>query len=854
MLVGAIVCSTGMASEAGHPAARYFAYPAVEDRYGVIAPWYQGQDGQCDFRIRVAAETLKRYPWAAPPMAVTPAPHFVFNGDWSIKPDGTILVDPKLPDWHNGDLGQRSASLLTGLTNYYRYTGDPAAIALVTVTADYLVDHCQTPDDHPWPRFLVSCPTKGKAYADADPHGFIQLDVAAQVGSGMLAAYQLTGNRRYFEAARHWGDLLALHCDRRPGSLPWNRYANPEDAKWDDTRQTGGVSLILQFLDDLIRLGYRGQRDALVQARDAGDKYLRDVLLPEWSRDPTWGHHFWDWVNTVMTCSVPCYTAQYLMNRREAFPAWKTDLRNVLSLFFCRSSVNPDSGGGVYSGAWAFPESSGCCRDSLQYPTMIFAATLTRYGILADDAWAREVARRQSILVTYDARETGVVEDGISGHPVVAGNWFNLAHPWPLRCLLDLVAWQPDLWGPARENHIVRSTAVVRDVTYGKGRIAYSIRHAPAPCEDVLRLAFVPTSVIADGKPLEAREALSANGYRVWPLAEGDCLLTIRHDDLRRVVVEGDDPQQEVEDNSLAYEGAWSAEPSAHASGGGLHTASQAGAAMSFVFEGNQVRLIGSAAPDGGRAEVYLDEGKQLAGIDFWCPQVRHQQVLYYRNGLGQGKHSLRIVVSGAKNPLSRGTRAFVDAVQWSDARGHASLGEGAGPDGAQRVIFGYVGRKDYVDSQGHAWRPATEFIMRKGRQADLVPLCFWTEPQIDQIEGTADPELYRYGVHGRDFTAYFTVNPQRIYHVRIKLCQADRSATPGEFATSIDLQGKPVAGDLDIAARAGGPGKALDLVFNNVRAEHGVIAILFFSRSGEAMVQAVELGPAQAGAEPRPE
>ena len=30
------------------PAKKYFAHPAVEDRYGVIAPWYRGQNGQCD--------------------------------------------------------------------------------------------------------------------------------------------------------------------------------------------------------------------------------------------------------------------------------------------------------------------------------------------------------------------------------------------------------------------------------------------------------------------------------------------------------------------------------------------------------------------------------------------------------------------------------------------------------------------------------------------------------------------------------------------------------------------------------------------------------------------------------------
>ena len=38
----------------------------------------------------------------------------------------------------NADLGQRSISTLLGFTEYYRYTGDPAAIGVITLTADYL--------------------------------------------------------------------------------------------------------------------------------------------------------------------------------------------------------------------------------------------------------------------------------------------------------------------------------------------------------------------------------------------------------------------------------------------------------------------------------------------------------------------------------------------------------------------------------------------------------------------------------------------------------------------------------------------------------------------------------------------
>ena len=121
------------------PANKYFAHAAVEDGDGVIAPWYRGQNGQCDFRVRIAAETLKRYPWTDKSMAVMAAPYFVFSGSWGIKPDGTIIVSPKLDDWMNADVGQRSVSTLFSEVAYYRYTGDPAAIGLIVLTADYLL-------------------------------------------------------------------------------------------------------------------------------------------------------------------------------------------------------------------------------------------------------------------------------------------------------------------------------------------------------------------------------------------------------------------------------------------------------------------------------------------------------------------------------------------------------------------------------------------------------------------------------------------------------------------------------------------------------------------------------------------
>ena len=186
---------------------------------------------------------------------------------------------------------------------------------------------------------------------------------------------------------------------------------------------------------------------------------------------------------------------------------------------------------------------------------------------------------------------------------------------------------------------------------------------------------------------------------------------------------------------------------------------------------------------------------------------------------------------SWAAGTRDQGSNVYVDAAQSSAAQGESGFGEGSGPVDAQRVIFGYTGRNDYVDSQGHTWRPGVEFVMRKAAATDLLPIAFYQEPRIQHVAATADPKLYRYGVYGADFTMYFTVDPHPTYYVRIKFCEAQTPKTPGEHATSIDIQGETVVEDLDIAATAGGVRKAVDVVFNGVRPQHGVIAV----RSGTA-------------------
>jgi len=831
----------------------YYAHETREDEYGVIAPWHTGQNGQIDERLRLAVEVYKRYPWVGHDMAVQPAPDFVYNSHWSISDEGEIGIPPTT-DWMCGDLSQRAWSIIKGLTDYYRYSGDPVAFTYIELTVNYILDYGLTsPDYEGWPEFPISNPTAGKIRGKCDERGRIQLDFCSRLGEDVLTAYKLTGNPRYYEAVKHWADLLAAHCNHDPEFPPWNRYANPWVVGWSD-KLTGTTAMICEFLDEVIRTGYTGQDEALIHARDAGRAYLNDQMLPQWTKNEIWGRNYWDWDNPV-TCGIVSMCGDYILKYREAFPNWHNDLRNILSLIFNRNGVDPQSMGDTYSGAWAFPESSTCCKTSLSYCQYTAAPTFLRLGAIADDPWAKEIGRRMILMATYDSELNGVVKDGLLGEQVATWEWSNLAHPWSLCQIMEALAWMPETFGPGRENHIVRSTSVVNHVVYDKGRIEYTTFDAPTETVDVLRLAFRPSSIRADGQDLNERADLDRNGYALQDLENGDFLVTVRHDRQKHIVVTGDDPQEVIPIDRMETEGEWSTVPGNKSGGGGgsFLTASSKGASATVRFEGNQVRLVGPVDQQGGWADIYLDGRKQNTVVECWSPHAMTQRLLYSRSGLNQGKHELKLVVRGERNPLSGGTNIYLADAQVSAAQGTSGFGSGGGPTGPQRMIFGYIGRKDFVDSMGHAWRPATEWVVRSGYGTDSVEEALWTDRRTMYIGNTTDEELYRYGIHGDEFWVNVTVAPGR-YDVTLHFAstplywflEQDKDGGLVKHIQNVAINGKAVIEKMNVADAAGGVFVALQKTFRDIEPKSGIIEIRCTGRDDrEAILQALEVVPA---------
>jgi hypothetical protein len=85
------------------------------------------------------------------------------------------------------------------------------------------------------------------------------------------------------------------------------------------------------------------------------------------------------------------------------------------------------------------------------------------------------------------------------------------------------------------------------------------------------------------------------------------------------------------------------------------------GAQATIAFSGSSITWIGARGPQTGIARVFLD-GAFVAEIDTYAPTEGVQYPLYRASGLAAGSHTLRIEVTGERNPLSTDTWILVDA------------------------------------------------------------------------------------------------------------------------------------------------------------------------------------------------
>jgi hypothetical protein len=110
-----------------------------------------------------------------------------------------------------------------------------------------------------------------------------------------------------------------------------------------------------------------------------------------------------------------------------------------------------------------------------------------------------------------------------------------------------------------------------------------------------------------------------------------------------------------VTDKQIKWQGAWKLQEKGDES---MQRSIEKGAALEIEFEGNVVYVQGDIRFDQGILEYFID-GKSMGTRDMYLPKKwsrADQSTAVWVTGLGDGKHTLRVVNTGEKNEDSEGT------------------------------------------------------------------------------------------------------------------------------------------------------------------------------------------------------
>jgi hypothetical protein len=127
--------------------------------------------------------------------------------------------------------------------------------------------------------------------------------------------------------------------------------------------------------------------------------------------------------------------------------------------------------------------------------------------------------------------------------------------------------------------------------------------------------------------------------------------------------------------SSIVYSGTWYPQSNPYSQPGYQSTwtiGQTAGDSATFDFTGTSIKWIGDTQFNMGMADVYVDGQLAAHDVDLYSPlndptgsppQGGHyQQVLFSKDGLAAGQHTVKVVVTGDHNPLAGGTWVNIDA------------------------------------------------------------------------------------------------------------------------------------------------------------------------------------------------
>jgi len=504
------------------------------DNKGVIVPWFDLDPAVSFDHIVNLAWNF----WDTMRIEANGIPYYMNHQVWKAG-----YNDPR------GLGGDQLQMALSSWLLLYAYTGNERVKQNMRFLSEYYLSHSLSDSSSKWPN--LPFPYNTLIYSgmyDGDMvigPGYLQPDKAGSFGLELVHMYKMTSKdfylqttaRRYLKAAIKIAKTLSDRMkpgDRDNSPLPFKVNAN--------TGQTGDLKN--NNIDGTVvgKASYTSNwcstmelflaLQELDKPRAASYKKSFDILLNWMKKYPLqnnrWGPFFEDvqgWSDTQINATT---FALFIMNHRNYFPQWKSEVENIFSWVYKTLGNDKWKKYGVTvvneQTVYLTPGESHTARQG---------STELLYSILSGDTTRKQNALRELIWASYAVDVDGKIcfpQDEV---------WLTDGYGDFVRHYLRAMDYYPELAPPS--SHILSSTSIIQQADY-KGQtnkflvpyvkvddpasVAIFYRTFDPEGTEKIRMAKKPSSVMLDGKIIAESNDDNQQGY-LWKSYEQGGVLTI---------------------------------------------------------------------------------------------------------------------------------------------------------------------------------------------------------------------------------------------------------------------------------------------------------------------------------------
>ena len=430
--------------------------------------------------------------------------------------------------------GDQINMALSSWTLLYAYTGYPEIVENMRYLADtYLGRSLSEPEDE-WP--YIPYPYNTDIHSgiyDGDMRNgkhITQPDKAGSFGYELINLYKITGEFKYLDAAIRIAGTLASHVeagDSLKSPLPFrvNAKTGETGSLFDNMGSGKKVRAALytaNWTGTMMLFEELAKRDQ--DKKEIYEKSYKVIL--DWMKEyplktNKWGPFFEDIPGWSDTQTNAISFAMFILNHKDLFQTWREDVKGIIDWTYRELGNHEYEKYKVVvmneQTVYRVPGNSHSSRQ---------ASVELMYAELTGDTSFTTNAIRTLNWATYTVASDGrnrYIRDDI---------WLTDGYGDYVRHYLRAMAAMPEL--APDENHILRSTSVVRSVEYKTNQVSFTTFDKTG--EALLRLISKPKGINVNGDKLKKGDSGIVNSWNWSPLGKGG-IVTINYSGSDRVVI-----------------------------------------------------------------------------------------------------------------------------------------------------------------------------------------------------------------------------------------------------------------------------------------------------------------------------